>query len=693
MYSPAAGMFGLCSHFLPTVFIAAKMSKENVAACTNKEKKLMETEKQSTQNTVDDANKQASVAVSAQSTSSEEDHKPQTPKEEEKPTEEERGTNEEEKGEDKKMEVDPCSETAASGDEKGKCLDKAEDKDPSSPSVQPVTEEPIPKDEQSQTEESAAPKPYYDVVNVSEGFQLRTAYKKKVKPSKLDGLLERRVKQFTLEEKQRLERMRQAALLSKMAPAKPASTVKTEGSTLGKQQSAAALCVKQEKDESLQVKDHVVKKLNFEQEKMEVKADNLDVKSDITAPNHSKQMEVNAVQGNGAEVLAHKEVNGGPLANAELNSKNNCISDTIESKEKTQKSEVAVVGESAKKRGYEEMEQGSRQSNTDSAEVDQSKTNPVQMNGKAGVPTATDSSVDSDAASGVQGDAKDPQKEPVKSLMNGNLSQNDVSDMCHPPPLKVPKLENHVAEKGDTLNVNEKEGTVPVKPPSSSLSCLNSNSADNNSSEGLKTTAESQNAPQSDVTSQAAGSTISSVTPTTQPTSKAVVPQKTKVPVTDTKMGTSGSTTTSSMISKEYSTRDRVSLLRFSKSKKARSGTALPSYRKFVTKSSKKSIFILPNDDLKRLARRASIREVPIFNYNAKPAPDIWPYPSPRPTFGITWRLVTHLDLVTDCLGDLKDTLRTGTLDLQCQCLLILNSILIYCQTLAQTQMNVSFRN
>ena len=64
----------------------------------------------------------------------------------------------------------------------------------------------------------------------------------------------------------------------------------------------------------------------------------------------------------------------------------------------------------------------------------------------------------------------------------------------------------------------------------------------------------------------------------------------------------------------------------------------MPSYRKFVTKSSKKSIFVLPNDDLKKLARRGGIREVPYFNYNAKPALDIWPYPSPRPTFGITWR-------------------------------------------------------
>uniref|UniRef100_A0A8C5F9H7 Bromodomain PHD finger transcription factor n=1 Tax=Gadus morhua TaxID=8049 RepID=A0A8C5F9H7_GADMO len=87
-----------------------------------------------------------------------------------------------------------------------------------------------------------------------------------------------------------------------------------------------------------------------------------------------------------------------------------------------------------------------------------------------------------------------------------------------------------------------------------------------------------------------------------------------------------------------FSTKGRVRLLKFSRTKKARSDTALPSYRKFVTKSNRKSIFVLPSDDLKVLARRGGLREVSIFNYNAKPAQDIWPYPSPRPTFGITWR-------------------------------------------------------
>uniref|UniRef100_A0A665VJK8 Bromodomain PHD finger transcription factor n=1 Tax=Echeneis naucrates TaxID=173247 RepID=A0A665VJK8_ECHNA len=86
------------------------------------------------------------------------------------------------------------------------------------------------------------------------------------------------------------------------------------------------------------------------------------------------------------------------------------------------------------------------------------------------------------------------------------------------------------------------------------------------------------------------------------------------------------------------STKGRVRLLKFSRTKKMRSDTALPSYRKFVTKSNRKSIFVLPHDDLKVLARRGGFREVQVFSYNAKPALDIWPYPSPRPTFGITWR-------------------------------------------------------
>lgn len=104
---------------------------------------------------------------------------------------------------------------------------------------------------------------------------------------------------------------------------------------------------------------------------------------------------------------------------------------------------------------------------------------------------------------------------------------------------------------------------------------------------------------------------------------------------------TSGETSVSSVAVSQVdfsTTKGRVRLLKFSRTKKTRSDTALPSYRKFVTKSNRKSIFVLPHDDLKVLGRRGGFREVPIFSYNAKPSSDIWPYPSPRPTFGITWR-------------------------------------------------------
>lgn len=469
------------------------------------------------------------------------------------------------------------------------------------------------------------------MVNVSEGFQLRTAYKKKVKPSKLDGLLERRVKQFTLEEKQRLERMKQAASLgSKIAVTKSATSVKTEATVSGKQPSAAAApSVKvEEKEESPQVKDPAVKKLDFDpkptdantepkKENADVKSENADVKSDPTPPRGKET----GAQGNGEE--ARKEVNGDPVEG-----ENNCVAELPESEEKPQKPEVARVAENAKKRAFEQVDRGAEEQSENAA---------VQINGKT--VSAAESDVRADAG-------RDGFIEPVKSLMNGNVCPNDVSDKSDSPPCKMPKLENHVAEKGSCGLINKSEDVavddeeLPAKLPSS---CSSLNSTSCKSADGSNTSADAGTT-QSKVVSAAdasgasakpAGTSQTTASTTAPPAGAASTVPSQKPKAAALPAPTSASSMT---ISKEYTTRDRVSLLRFSKSRKARSGTALPSYRKFVTKSSKKSIFILPNDDLKRLARRAGIREVPIFNYNAKPALDIWPYPSPRPTFGITWR-------------------------------------------------------
>jgi len=85
----------------------------------------MANKKQATPNAPQGDNEQASVTASSQSSASEELCQPQTPKEEEKLTLEEqemKEEEEEEKSKEENMEVEPCSETAASSGEHGNGL-------------------------------------------------------------------------------------------------------------------------------------------------------------------------------------------------------------------------------------------------------------------------------------------------------------------------------------------------------------------------------------------------------------------------------------------------------------------------------------------------------------------------------------------------------------------------------------------
>ena len=66
---------------------------------------------------------------------------------------------------------------------------------------------------------------------------------------------------------------------------------------------------------------------------------------------------------------------------------------------------------------------------------------------------------------------------------------------------------------------------------------------------------------------------------------------------------------------------------------------ALPPYHPFEThRGKKKSILILPNYELKKLARCGSLREVTGFNYTCKLNHNIWPYhTTPRPMLRTSW--------------------------------------------------------
>ena len=72
----------------------------------------------------------------------------------------------------------------------------------------------------------------YDVVDVAQGFLTRVAYKKKVKASKLDGLLERRVKQHALVEKQRAEGALAKLTPVKTTPVLPQTPLQTQSPTV-----------------------------------------------------------------------------------------------------------------------------------------------------------------------------------------------------------------------------------------------------------------------------------------------------------------------------------------------------------------------------------------------------------------------------------------------------------------------------
>ncbi|XP_067237630.1 nucleosome-remodeling factor subunit BPTF isoform X8 [Chanodichthys erythropterus] len=571
---------------------------------------------------------------------------------------------------------------------------------------------------------------WHDVVNVSEGFLLRTAYKK-IKASKLDGLLERRVKQFTIEEKQRLEKLKQGTISKtstekimedkEITVAAQDQKVKIEGTiseTPKARQTEGVACL------VIQEKDNVVKKLDFNQEEEQAKTNTsgpkniLDVRlndsGDLSPKEH--QQKLTEPEPKTASRVAMSELNG--------NSQSLDQSLSLNTKPDKTVTEVTCPPEDSERKDIIENNEN---------DLDVKRTLPLQVNGKDGpvdpeCKNLTDSVNTKELTNTVVEEIKAiSPKETVKSLMNGDATQECLKewtnstipqvnsdedkgvnklDPDYPPPQKMAKLENNIEESKDStvssaepssvasesntrsevpshsskvepMQVEEAKPPVPSPVPSAEESSLSSDLTENSSSLGETTTVITQvttttttvstesrmvltsrdslasnngiSTPvptDSKVESTSSVSTLSTTTTTvtkvTDSSQEATLTKECLTTVTktltDTKLSPSGATVKSMTVSHEYSTRDRVRLLKFSRTKKTRSGTALPSYRKFVTKSSKKSIFVLPNDELKKLARRGGIREVPIFNYNAKPALDIWPYPSPRPTFGITWR-------------------------------------------------------
>lgn len=69
---------------------------------------------------------------------------------------------------------------------------------------------------------------------------------------------------------------------------------------------------------------------------------------------------------------------------------------------------------------------------------------------------------------------------------------------------------------------------------------------------------------------------------------------------------------------------------------------SIPRAQNFLTKSNKRSLFVLERDELALLARKGGQKEALGFNYACKIHDVSWPYPRPRPYFKTAWKYRTQ---------------------------------------------------
>uniref|UniRef100_A0A673CCE8 Uncharacterized protein n=1 Tax=Sphaeramia orbicularis TaxID=375764 RepID=A0A673CCE8_9TELE len=471
----------------------------------------------------------------------------------------------------------------------------------------------------------------YDVVDVSKGFLTRIAYKKKVKASKLDSLLERRVKQHVIEERQRQQESASkpqtptpvsSTLVTLSTPVRPRSPLKPHA--LAQTQLPGDEDVKGEEKSSTTQNLRLGNIGTHSQSGLESTLSN-----SVMSPNNgvlSPQPKVNSIgrdEEKGLAVSLKDSAQPKPIVNGDMTP----VNDSTDSVDKTlsQASKAEVQGKTTI--------------------LDQDYSPPVKI-------TKVQNNIDGLGAnnqSTVQHNSTPP-------FHCEETKPSPVIKIIRMAPSPIPSAEES-SLSDDFAEENSNSGTTePLKTFITQVTTTSTTTTTVVSTE--KTIAKvPSNTSDGTTTKSSAVSTLTTMTTTVtkisstgidgqseDSQSEAVTKEQKTVlsaSVSKSTIDPSGKTSVSSLsVSQEdwSSTRGRVRLLKFSRTKKTRSDTALPSYRKFVTKSNRKSIFVLPHDDLKVLARRGGFREVPIFSYNAKPAPDIWPYPSPRPTFGITWR-------------------------------------------------------
>ncbi|XP_077575012.1 nucleosome-remodeling factor subunit BPTF-like isoform X2 [Stigmatopora nigra] len=596
----------------------------------------------------------------------------------------------------------------------------------------------------------------YDVVDVSQGFRTRIPYKKKVKTSKLDSLLERRLKQHVIEEKTKSipafkpktpppVSPSSSVPPSLGTPVRPRSPLKPQ--SLAQTQLDVINAVTEEQDSctipistpadggikddsqavvSITVDDAVARiasdpilkgncssvseKDSFSPQKetialsQELKVDSIERTTgpkDCSSEQQKDSPCLDIVENTGSEVPNTESSREADSVGTHTNVVDQINSENSHPLKTSQKSPETLSSVELTTEINGTVPEGNQDNMQDAEETNSPvSVSPLpQVNGKEGLGAEVkiSNSVVSpnnivipnktmvNSIGQIENEGVSTQQ---KLLVNGELalvtksehaeekeqnssktfeSNTTTSGQEYQPPVKITKLDNNIESHISSslpLNSSLDCKTTPVVKiirmapspiPSTEESSLSDEFAeisDRETTTPLKTLASEGTT--KDLATESAVSTLATITkrtvtkiPSTSPLEDShsdplAQQEATLSSATNhqsiTETNGRNSETKADVFQEGSTTRGRVHLRKFSRTKKVRSDTALPSYRKFLTKSNRKSIFVLPHDNLKVLARRGGFREVPVFNYNAKPAQDIWPYPSPRPTFGITWR-------------------------------------------------------
>lgn len=486
-----------------------------------------------------------------------------------------------------------------------------------------------------------------EIINVSESLQKRTHYPKMTKSqSKLDGLLERRMRQDEHERKQRLTIETQIALKLKLNQAIEAAKRK-----------------KEEREREKRKEAEKAKKLlngDLEFDKNELSPDSSTTqKSLIRTPLpyscystcHRSLQQSNA-QCYSPSCRQHKAMLD-ILSSDEHNEKDE-QKGKDEQKEKIASKENSVnvsqsINDNLEKSHDKSSEQSVNSSIASSRESNEKIMDRIKdgeslnADGKGKINEKQTSSVD-ESVNRIKESSGEGNDKLLEGKDNQGVGKLDTSTEDEEVDIEGEKEGSLNVFK--SLSVNKEEFKTPLSTSGTSSANAKMNSDFLSSSQGESTLDSESSSKSSSVSDVVKNLVIKTMAEKAVETSSRIGVSLTSSQVLSSAIVNASLEELQAKLPKKYQTYDKFKLNKFSKvpskkiSRVSKNGR-LPMCHRFETTSHHKSVLVLDKTELRKLARVGSKRESLFFNYNSKINNVCWPYPCPRPFFKTGWRYRT----------------------------------------------------